>query len=127
MMNLIVDNRVFLNTERSLSCCRSLEHQESRMVLVHIWHQLPVSLYINTAHRYCSGCLDSAYAAYIAGILINVVGFAGATGRTVPLAATCIYQMAFFTGFGVSSITYWLLNVVFPVLGKSVAFEEVDM
>jgi NCS1 family nucleobase:cation symporter-1 len=71
--------------------------------------------------------LGSAYAAYIAGILINVVGFAGATGRTVPLAATRIYQMSFFTGFGVSALTYWLLTRVFPVPGMSRVFEEVDV
>ncbi|KAJ7927605.1 hypothetical protein B0H13DRAFT_2312535 [Mycena leptocephala] len=31
-------------------------------------------------------------ASYIAGVLINVVGLARATGRTVPLAATRIYH-----------------------------------
>ena len=33
-----------------------------------------------------------AYAAYISGILINVVGFAGAVGRTVPVGAQYIYK-----------------------------------
>jgi NCS1 family nucleobase:cation symporter-1 len=69
----------------------------------------------------------SAYAAYIAGILINVVGFAGATGRAVPLAATRIYQMSFFTGFAVSALTYWLLTRALPVRGMAHAFEEVDV
>ena len=71
----------------------------------------------------------SAYAAYIAGILINVVGFAGATGRTVPLAATRIYEMSFFTGFGVSALIYWSLNMLFPVRGSSecATFDEVDV
>jgi NCS1 family nucleobase:cation symporter-1 len=76
--------------------------------------------------------------------LINVVGFAGASafatahfwlklticylaGRTVPIAATRIYEMSFFTGFGVSSLIYCLLNVVFPVPGKYANFEEVDL
>ncbi len=70
-----------------------------------------------------------AYAAYIAGILINVVGFAGATGRSVPLAATHIYEMSFFTGFGVSALLYWSLNLLFPVRGSSkcTTFEEVDV
>jgi NCS1 family nucleobase:cation symporter-1 len=59
--------------------------------------------------------------------MINVVGFAGATGSaTVPLAATRIYQMAFFTGFGVASLIYWVLNHFFPVPGKSDKFEEID-
>lgn len=56
-----------------------------------------------------------AYAAYIAGILINVVGFAGAIGRDVPAGATYIYNLNFFCGFVVSSGMYWLLCKVFPV------------
>jgi len=76
---------------------------------------------------YTYGINFRAYAAYIAGILINVVGFAGATGRTVPIAATHIYEMSFFTGFGVSGLIYWLLNRVFPVPGVSASFEEIDV
>ncbi|KAJ7753361.1 permease for cytosine/purines, uracil, thiamine, allantoin-domain-containing protein [Mycena maculata] len=76
---------------------------------------------------YTYGINVRAYAAYIAGILINVVGFAGATGRTVPLAATRIYQMSFFTGFGVSALVYWALARAFPVPGAAHVFEEVDV
>ena len=68
-----------------------------------------------------------AYAAYISGILINVVGFAGATGRSVPLAATRIYEMSFFTGFGVSALVYCGLSWAFPPAGAHAAFEEVDV
>lgn len=56
-----------------------------------------------------------AYAAYIAGILINVVGFAGAVGATVPVGATYIFNLNFFGGFIVSSIVYWGLCRLFPV------------
>ncbi|KAJ6595835.1 permease for cytosine/purines, uracil, thiamine, allantoin-domain-containing protein [Mycena vulgaris] len=76
---------------------------------------------------YTYGINFRAYIAYIAGILINVVGFAGATGRSVPLAATRIYQMSFFTGFGVSTLVYWVLTRVFPVRGMADVFEEVDV
>ncbi|GAB1524947.1 uracil permease [Rhizoctonia solani] len=75
---------------------------------------------------YTLGINPKAYVAYISGILINVVGFAGATGQTVPLAATRIYQMAFFTGFGVSSIIYYVLNRIWPSPGSWQTFEEVD-
>ncbi|CAE6429940.1 hypothetical protein ACGC1H_000870 [Rhizoctonia solani] len=75
---------------------------------------------------YTFGINPKAYAAYISGILINVVGFAGATGQTVPLAATRVYQMAFFTGFGVSSIIYYGLNRIWPSPGSWQTFEEVD-
>ena len=56
-----------------------------------------------------------AYVAYIAGILINVVGFAGAVGRKVPKGATYIYNLNYFTGFGVSFGVYWLLCHMKPV------------
>jgi len=48
-------------------------------------------------------------------------------GRVVPLAATRIYELSFFTGFGVSAIVYWALNRVFPVVGAAGTFEEVDV
>lgn len=48
-------------------------------------------------------------------------------GRTVPLAATRIYQLSFFTGFGVSAITYWFLNVLFPAAGASEHWKEIDV
>ncbi|KAF4547790.1 Permease-like protein 3 [Elsinoe fawcettii] len=55
------------------------------------------------------------YVAYVCGILINVVGFAGAVGTPVPIGATYIYRLNFFTGFIVSSLIYWGLCVTFPV------------
>jgi nucleobase:cation symporter-1, NCS1 family len=76
---------------------------------------------------YTSGINFRAYAAYIAGILINVVGFAGATGRTVPVGATHIYQMSFFTGFGVSALVYCGLSFAYPPAGVHKVFEEVDV
>lgn len=80
----------------------------------------------NGWYWYTYGVNFRAYAAYIAGITINVVGFAGATGRAVPIVATHIYNLAFLTGFGVSGIVYWTLNCFFPVPGASPKFEEVD-
>ena len=44
----------------------------------------------------------------------------------MPIAATHIYEMSFFTGFGVSALVYYTLNYLFPVPGASVTFEEVD-
>ncbi|KAK0454055.1 permease for cytosine/purines, uracil, thiamine, allantoin-domain-containing protein [Desarmillaria tabescens] len=63
-------------------------------------------------YYYTFGINWRAYAAYIAGILINVVGFAGATGRNVPIAATRIYN---------------ILNRAFPVPGAASSFKEVDV
>ncbi|RMZ75321.1 hypothetical protein DV737_g5360, partial [Chaetothyriales sp. CBS 132003] len=59
------------------------------------------------------------YVAYICGILINIVGFVGAVGAKVPIGATYIYRLDFFTGFMVSSIVYYLLCQLFPVPAPS--------
>ncbi|KAH7139115.1 uracil permease [Dendryphion nanum] len=66
-----------------------------------------------------------AYGAYIAGILINVVGFAGAVGRDVPLAAKRIYDLNYFTGFLVAFFAYWGLCKVFPVPAVSETWLEI--
>ncbi|OIW31844.1 uracil permease-like protein [Coniochaeta ligniaria NRRL 30616] len=65
------------------------------------------------------------YAAYIAGILINVVGFAGAIGREVPIGATYIYNLNFFCGFIVSGGMYWGLCKLFPIPACSERWMEV--
>lgn len=92
---------------------------------------------------YIFGMNPRAYGAYVAGILINVVGFAGAIGRSVPLGAQYIYKLArtspfptnrlifcsysvnFFSGFIVSSFVYYLLNRVWPVPAISTYWREV--
>ncbi|KAG1876237.1 permease for cytosine/purines, uracil, thiamine, allantoin-domain-containing protein [Suillus subluteus] len=76
---------------------------------------------------YNYGFNPRAYAAYMAGIAINVVGFAGDTGTPVPVAATQIFDLSFFTGFGTSSIVYYILSRMFPVVGAAKVFEEIDV
>ncbi|KAK3390142.1 uracil permease-like protein [Podospora didyma] len=66
-----------------------------------------------------------AYVAYIAGILINIVGFVGAIGRDVPIGATYIYNVNFFAGFIVSSGTYWGLCKLSPIPACSDTWMEV--
>ncbi|KAJ3709563.1 hypothetical protein DFJ43DRAFT_961704, partial [Lentinula guzmanii] len=72
-----------------------------------------------------------AYTAYIAGILINVVGLGASEHFRIILFILSIYEMSFFTGFGTSMVIYLLLNWAFPVPGgigeKSASFEEVDI
>ncbi|KAK0619957.1 permease for cytosine/purines, uracil, thiamine, allantoin-domain-containing protein [Immersiella caudata] len=65
------------------------------------------------------------YVSYIAGIIINVVGFAGAIGTPVPIGATYIFNVNFFAGFGVSSGLYWLLCKYFPIPAVSDRWMEV--
>lgn len=54
------------------------------------------------------------FAAYIAGILINVIGFAGAVGADVPIGATYVYNLSYFTGFIVAMLVYYVLCKIWP-------------
>ncbi|PHH66777.1 hypothetical protein CDD81_5909 [Ophiocordyceps australis] len=66
-----------------------------------------------------------AYAAYVCGILINVVGFAGAVGSKVPKGATYLYNLNFFCGFFVSLSIYWGLCKLSPIPATSDRWMEV--
>ncbi|KAI0798964.1 permease for cytosine/purines, uracil, thiamine, allantoin-domain-containing protein [Xylaria sp. FL0064] len=67
-----------------------------------------------------------AYAGYIAGILINVVGFVGAVnGGEVPIGATYIYNVNYFAGFIVSALTYWVCCKLSPIPACSDKWLEV--
>lgn len=35
--------------------------------------------------------------------------------------------MSFFTGFGVSALVYYTLNVIYPAAGAHATFQEVDL
>jgi len=48
-------------------------------------------------------------------------------GTPVPVAATHIFDLSFFTGFGISGIVYYILNRIFPVPGAADIFEEIDV
>lgn len=76
-------------------------------------------------YYYTFGFHWRGYLAYIAGILINVVGFAGAIGVDVPIGAKRIYDLNFFAGFLVASITYWGLCKISPIPATSDVWMEV--
>jgi len=76
-------------------------------------------------YYYTLGIHWRGYAAYIAGIAINVVGFAGAIGKKVPIGATYIYNLNFFCGFIVASVVYWGLCKFFPIPACSDVWMEV--
>ncbi|KAL2760134.1 hypothetical protein ACRALDRAFT_1046582 [Sodiomyces alcalophilus JCM 7366] len=78
-----------------------------------------------TSYYFTFGLHWRAYAAYVAGILINVVGFADAVGTPVPMGAVYIYRVNFFAGFIVSSTMYWLLCHFFPIPATSDRWAEV--
>ncbi|PQE18275.1 uracil permease protein [Rutstroemia sp. NJR-2017a WRK4] len=85
----------------------------------------------SSPYYYTFGIHWRGYAAYIAGILINIVGFVGAiwdagtTGKKVPVGAAYIYKLNFFCGFIVAAGTYWVLCKIFPVPATSEVWMEV--
>jgi nucleobase:cation symporter-1, NCS1 family len=76
-------------------------------------------------YYYTFGISWRGYVAYIAGILINIVGFVGAIGKKVPAGATYIYNLNFFCGFIVAAVAYYWLCRFFPVPAVSETWMEV--
>ncbi|SNX85339.1 probable uracil permease [Melanopsichium pennsylvanicum] len=68
-------------------------------------------------YHYWHGINLRAFAAYIAGIAMTVVGFAGVLGAEVSVAAQRMYILAYPIGFLVSGMVYVALCEVFPVPG----------
>lgn len=87
--------------------------------------------YLNVFHLY-SNNLDynysynklginwRAFAAYICGVLPNIVGFVGAVGRDVPKGATYVYNVSYFAGYIVAFVTYCFFVYISPVKGMPV-------
>ncbi|KAH8698465.1 putative uridine permease Fui1 [Talaromyces proteolyticus] len=80
-----------------------------------------------STYFYTYGISWRGFVAYISGILINIVGFAGAVGRTVPIGAQYIYNVNYFAGFIVSAVIYYALCRLFPIPGMSNTWSEVDV
>ena len=83
-------------------------------------------------YYYTYGFSWRAYAAYIAGILVNIVGFVGSiqevSGKvTVPVGATYIYNVNYFAGIIVSVLVYYAICLVFPVPATSDTWAEVGI
>ncbi|THC96548.1 hypothetical protein EYZ11_003992 [Aspergillus tanneri] len=81
----------------------------------------------NSAYRYVYGFSWQAYASYISGILVNIVGFAGEVGRTVPVGAQYIYKINYFSGVVVSFVMYYILTRIVPVPATSDHWNEVGV
>lgn len=78
-------------------------------------------------YYYQYGISWRAYAAYIAGILPNLLGFADAVGAPgIPMGAIYLYRLNFFMGFITASAIYYLLCRIWPVPATSDHWLEVD-
>ena len=111
---------VFLSSIAGVMCCDYYFVRKGYLEIKELYDARKTGPYY-----YTYGVHWRAYVAYIAGILINVVGFAGAIGRKVPAGATYIYNLNFFCGFGVAAAMYWVLCHFFPVPATSDRWMEV--
>ncbi|KAH0848763.1 hypothetical protein AYO21_09876 [Fonsecaea monophora] len=66
-------------------------------------------------YYYHCGVSWRAYTSYTCGVLVNIVGFAGAVGAKVPNGTTYIYRVNFLVGFLVAFAVYYLLCRIRPV------------
>ncbi|KAK8089065.1 hypothetical protein PG997_004026 [Apiospora hydei] len=111
---------VFLSSIAGVMCCDYYLVRKGYLEVKELYDARKTGPYFFTF-----GINWRAYAAYIGGILINVVGFAGAVGRDVPAGATYIFNLNFFCGFIVSSTIYWILCRLFPIPATSNHWMEV--
>ncbi|KAK7951433.1 uncharacterized protein PG986_007161 [Apiospora aurea] len=111
---------VFLSSIAGVMCCDYYLVRKGYLEVKELYDARKTGPYFFTF-----GINWRAYAAYIGGILINVVGFAGAVGRDVPAGATYIFKLNFFCGFIVSSTLYWALCRLFPIPATSNHWMEV--
>lgn len=90
----------------------------------------PDQLYSASKHSpyyFTFGFSWRAYTAYVAGILINIVGFVGAVGGSVPIGAVYLYNVNYFGGFLSSFAVYYLLTKISPIPATSKTWHEVDV
>ncbi|KAI9729461.1 MAG: hypothetical protein M1834_006842 [Cirrosporium novae-zelandiae] len=111
---------VFLSSIAGVLICDYYWVRRGYLDLKHLYDARPSSPYY-----YTFGISFRGYAAYIAGILINIVGFVGEIGRPVPSGAQYIYRLNFFCGFIVSAGVYWSLCRIWPIPACSDTWNEV--
>ena len=111
---------MFLSSIASVIICDYYVVRKGYVQLQDLYRATPSSPYF-----YWFGFHWRGYVAYIAGILINIVGFVGALGATVPVGAQYIYNLDFFCGFIVSFGVYYLLCRISPIPVTSDRWMEV--
>lgn len=101
---------VFMSSVAGVVLCDYYMVRRGHLELGNLYSAKPESPYF-----YTRGWHWRAYAAYIAGIFVNLAGFADAVGmKGIPIAAVYVYRVNFFAGLIVSGSIYHLLCRVFP-------------
>lgn len=102
---------VFLSSIAGVTCADYYLVRRGYLEIKHLY-----SAQESAPYHFWHGWHWRAYAAYVAGILINILGFADAVGvEKVPRGAVYIYRLNFFAGFVVAGVAYWGLCRLSPV------------
>ncbi|GAB7350406.1 hypothetical protein MBLNU459_g1022t1 [Dothideomycetes sp. NU459] len=112
---------VFLSSIAGVICCDYYFVRKGYLQVKDLYSAQKTGPYYYTFGFHWRG-----YAAYVAGILVNVVGFAGAVGVKVPVGATYVYNLNFFCGFAVAAVVYYTLCHFFKIPATSDTWLEVD-
>ncbi len=110
---------VFLSAISGVVFCDYYLVRKGNLVLKDLYNNNKFSTYMFTL-----GCNWRAYVAYISGILINIVGFAGDVGKSVPIGATYVYNVNYFCGYIISAVMYYILCHFFPIPGNNEKFHD---
>lgn len=111
---------VFLSAIAGVVACDYYYVRRGYLKLTHLYSlQAPEDPNTPSYYRYGRfGINWRAYAAYICGILPNIVGFVGATEtHKVPIGATRVYDLNFPLGFIASFLTYAFFCYISPIDG----------
>jgi NCS1 family nucleobase:cation symporter-1 len=111
---------VFLSSIAGVICCDYYVVRKGYFQVKDLYSARKSSPYYYTYGFHWRG-----YLAYICGILINIVGFVGAIGKSVPVGAQYIYNLNFFCGFIVAGVVYWLCCKFSPIPATSDHWLEV--
>jgi NCS1 family nucleobase:cation symporter-1 len=111
---------VFLSSIAGVICCDYYLVRKGYLQIDNLY-----SAHKSGPYYYTFGVHWRGYAAYIAGVLINIVGFVGALGFKVPMVAMYIYYLNYFGGFIVALVCYYLLCLFFPITATSDVWREI--
>lgn len=110
---------VFLSSIAGVMACDYYLVRKGKLIVDDLYSSNSGSTYM-----FRFGVSWRAYAAYICGILINIVGFAGSVGASVPIGATRIFDLNYFCGFIIAGLVYYALCYFKPIEGCGEVFSE---
>lgn len=113
---------VFLSSIAGVGACDYYYVRRGYLKLTHLYSlQAPEDKSVDSIYKFNKFSINwRAYAAYLAGIVPNVVGFAAAVSpdpSQYPIGAIKVYRLNYFMGFCTAFLIYAILCRLFPIAG----------